>query len=687
MLLKALTLRNIRSYVEQQIELPAGSLVLSGDIGCGKSTILLAIEFALFGLLRGDVEGAALLRNGAREGSVELTFSLENQEYTVKRTLKRQKDKVAQDAGLLIQNGLQKEGTAQELRAWILDILGYPKEFLTKSKALLFRYTVFTPQEEMKRILFEEKDARLETLRKVFNVDKYKRVKENTQIFVRQLKEERKNLEGFTQDLEAKRNLLTLKREEALSVRQRAESTGKELEAARARTLAQRALVARYEETVKNGQRIRTELGIVQGSIAQQQRTLERMQDDHRKLLAQQALLEKELQDSPGKLEDIRTALGQKNAQMLELEKTIRSFHAAIAQLSTTKTLSEELKAKVASMNHCPTCLQMVTQDHKNRISFAEDQKVRELQRHLDYNTTTKEQLETQLILMRQELEKLRHQEQQTLLLIAKQKAFADITQQVASRADAMQQAQMELKQLQNKQQELTALADSVAGAEREAAKARLQLDAVLAEERTFDINYHRFLKELEGIESFASTVQEDVNRKEQAKAKLQKTIAVQGWLTDQFGNLLDVMEKHVLARVHREFNDLFQRWFAILVEDELLAAHLDDTFSPVIVQNGYEVDVANLSGGEKTACALAYRLALNKVINDVISTIKTKDLLILDEPTDGFSTEQLDKIRDVLEQLHLKQVIIVSHESKIESMVENVMRVEKEGHVSRLIA
>jgi exonuclease SbcC len=76
----------------------------------------------------------------------------------------------------------------------------------------------------------------------------------------------------------------------------------------------------------------------------------------------------------------------------------------------------------------------------------------------------------------------------------------------------------------------------------------------------------------------------------------------------------------------------------------------------------------------------------LNKVINDVISTIKTKDLLILDEPTDGFSAEQLDKIRDVLEQLHLKQVIIVSHESKIESMVDTVMRVEKEGHVSRLL-
>ena len=65
---------------------------------------------------------------------------------------------------------------------------------------------------------------------------------------------------------------------------------------------------------------------------------------------------------------------------------------------------------------------------------------------------------------------------------------------------------------------------------------------------------------------------------------------------------------------------------------------------------------------------------------------IKTKDLIILDEPTDGFSTQQLDKLRDVLDQLGVKQTIIVSHESKIESFVEHVIRIGKSGHVSRVI-
>jgi exonuclease SbcC len=138
------------------------------------------------------------------------------------------------------------------------------------------------------------------------------------------------------------------------------------------------------------------------------------------------------------------------------------------------------------------------------------------------------------------------------------------------------------------------------------------------------------------------------------------------------------------MLQIYREFNELFKTWFNVLIEDETISVRLDDEFTPIIEQNGYETYVENLSGGEKTAVALSYRLALNKVINDIVTDIKTKDILMLDEPTDGFSSEQLDKVRDVLDQLNMQQVVIVSHESKIESFVDNVIKVGKEEHVSK---
>ena len=43
----------------------------------------------------------------------------------------------------------------------------------------------------------------------------------------------------------------------------------------------------------------------------------------------------------------------------------------------------------------------------------------------------------------------------------------------------------------------------------------------------------------------------------------------------------------------------------------------------------------------------------------------------------------QLDKLRWVLEELNVKQLIIVSHEQKVEGFVENVVRLTKEKGVS----
>ena len=206
----------------------------------------------------------------------------------------------------------------------------------------------------------------------------------------------------------------------------------------------------------------------------------------------------------------------------------------------------------------------------------------------------------------------------------------------------------------------------------------------LLEEEKKLDIEKTGIEKEKEASNRILKNLEEEVWKKSKAKEKLSYFVEMQNWLENYFINLMSTMERHIMLQVYREFNELFKTWFNILIEDETISVRLDDEFTPVIEQNGYETYVDNLSGGEKTAVALSYRLALNKVINDIVSSIKTKDILMLDEPTDGFSSEQLDKVRDVLDQLGMKQVVIVSHESKIESFVDNVVRIGKEEHVSR---
>jgi len=41
--------------------------------------------------------------------------------------------------------------------------------------------------------------------------------------------------------------------------------------------------------------------------------------------------------------------------------------------------------------------------------------------------------------------------------------------------------------------------------------------------------------------------------------------------------------------------------------------------------------------------------------------------------------------MRDVLNELNVRQLIIVSHEAKIESFVENIIKFSKEGGVTKV--
>ena len=82
-----------------EINFPVGSTLLAGDIGSGKSTILLAVEFAIFGAKKGELPAYTLLRHGKKEGYVELKMQIDNKDILIKRVLKKSNDDIKQEAG------------------------------------------------------------------------------------------------------------------------------------------------------------------------------------------------------------------------------------------------------------------------------------------------------------------------------------------------------------------------------------------------------------------------------------------------------------------------------------------------------------------------------------------------------------------------------------------------------------
>src|SRR3989344_1038181 len=341
MLLKKIRLENIRSYISEEINFPDGSVLLSGNIGSGKSSILLAIDFVLFGLSSGL--GNALLRNGEENGSVELHFRLDDKDVIIKRSLKRKNKSVTQDYGYLIINNEKIEGSATELKAKILELLNYPKELLTKSKDLIYKYTVYTPQENMKAILIGDKDSRLETLRKVFGIDKYKRIVNNSDIFLKGLRNKVKEFEIRVEKMDEKNN-------------------------------------KNIEKDIKEKNKLRNEISINEINIKNYRSLIERENLEINNLKIEINELENELKNK--KEEDANKLIEERrkiNETIINLEQDIRDLRDKIVELNSKKKTSEGLKKQISELNNCPTCLQDVNDEHKRNIISKEDGKIRDI--------------------------------------------------------------------------------------------------------------------------------------------------------------------------------------------------------------------------------------------------------------------------------------------------------------------
>ena len=122
MILSRIALENIRSFKDATVDLDRGVTLFQGDIGTGKSSILMAIEFALFGV---GTKLDALLRTNTHTGSVMLEFEVDGIAYSIKRVLRRTKNSVKQTTGTITTGDVQEELSASELKPRILKILRF----------------------------------------------------------------------------------------------------------------------------------------------------------------------------------------------------------------------------------------------------------------------------------------------------------------------------------------------------------------------------------------------------------------------------------------------------------------------------------------------------------------------------------------------------------------------------------
>ncbi|MFW6110614.1 MAG: AAA family ATPase [Thermoproteota archaeon] len=723
MRIKRVTLENIRSYESQTVNFPPGSVLLSGEVGSGKSSLLLAIEFALFGIKRGELSGESLLRRGKKEGKVRLDFTLQGKPVTVERNLTRVSSGVRQETGYIVIEGRKREGTATELKAIILDLLGYPKELVRKQKSLLYRYTVYTPQEHMKEIIQADREKRLDTLRKIFGVNRYKTIRENTEDFLRTLRSKKRELQMVYRELTHKREQKNQEEEKLQKTQQLLEDLHQRHNKVHDTLKEWKKKKQGIEEKIKAFNHYQKELGKAKTRLKncqQQLDTLQKEEENKRNRINQLEKLKPPTHLSDQDLKETIQIFDQRRKEILQnpqdaddhahqlwkqkedLKQKIEETKQKRTQAHTRiQTINERIQQLIEAQDTCPVCGQRLDREHREeKISeYRADifqlekergelksqlqslnQEVEEREKELrQYATCMVNKFDREIQKMEEKREAVRDYQEKMREKKRLQKEILEQEKRQKELTQRLQKAQAEIKNLKSELQELEGVEDKKDRIEREIEEITQQLTHIkskIAENQTIQKISQKRLKELK----------QEIEKMVEAKQFQQRLAGYESWLEEYFIKLSETIEKHFMLELRRRFNPLFRDWFNLLVEDELLEVKLDDSFSPIIEQQGYQAEFENLSGGESTSVALAYRLALNKVINTLVEDITTNDLVILDEPTDGFSNDQLDKIRDIIIELDIPQTIIVSHEPKIESYVENIIKIRKEEGVSHII-
>ena len=685
-------LENIRSHVKSTVPFARGFNCLVGGLGCGKSSILYAIDFALFG----DPLGRSydyLLREDAESGKVVVQFFQNGKRYKITRGLKRRGKGISQDFDelKLFENeeqiaSVKSDAVAEQLKA----ITGFNKE--------LFREIVWVRQERLKELLDVRPRERQKRLDELFGLSDYEIAWSNLAGYQKEYEGEKRayekdpdiaGMETLNREYNRTVEEFSLTELKLQEITQKLNQTKKELEEADLKLKKLEAEKAAIEELKRKEAQIQANLANIEDSSA---RLAEKIEE--KKVLIEE--FKKQLDSVETQIESFKTKLKEIGISPEQPMEAIRQYLAAFDdQISSLKGEQEaalrniqENQRRVSSLateNRCPLCLQTLTEEYKNRL----------LQRINEENNNRQKTL-TQLKNEIEELQRIRSQANTTFLNL---QMLTPKTEELKKRIDTETQALNELqREFEEKQKIENELRSQLKTIRTEISRFDLtKLENAKAQREQIFKQYYILDSELRTKENrkkdLANRLNEIKERIDQAQQKIErmekiaKILGIISSLRDAYRSIQPKLRSE-FVKVLRNF---VQQVLDNLIGSEgpLINVLIDETYTPYIKsESGVEREVSNLSGGERTLLAFAYRLGLGQLIMQS-RTGHGLSILLLDEPTESLGSEDgsIDRLAEAISRFKaIEQIIAVTHSEAFAEKAEHVIRLEKEANESKIL-
>jgi len=695
MIIQSVKLKNIRSIKNLEIEFPPSTMLFYGDIGSGKSSLLKAIEFGLFGTLTAaELSGDSLLRRGENRGTVELTFLIDNKKYTIKRNLKRtiknKKSTISQEEGSITEysgSNLSKTSYAPtDLRRKILKLLNYSiTRYENAQKIPLFRYTVYTPQEQVKEILQAKPEERFEILKDVFGIEKYEIALKNIGVLNEFLYSSIKETKIYIDSIGNPDLLINKKKKE---IDEQLKIVNK-IEASLAESIVDLERVEQQVDTFQSEVNEYSKKSVEINNyynIVEESNISKKENENSQEILLQEILaLERELHSLPKLKLDIDLTEEQ-------LEEQIKEHRKNQSKKEKQKVILEE---KINNINtllkegKCSLCGQEIHE--KERFNFElkdTNKKIENFSKEIDELLYKMNNIELNLKNLREFTINQTKIASLSRLIAEKRKREDKLKELINQLEQKIKQSQEKIKKILKRYgiTDLKNFKDYENQLNLKLSNQKNLIKKIKSEKSEIEKSLSAETARLKILTTELDKLNKNLKEKKNLQEKLAFLTDLRNWITEDFQILIRDIEREIISASARQFNEYFKEWFGTLVEEDNIEVEIRlEDFEPIIMVNGYESPFRDLSGGEKSALSLAYRLALDKIINEKYQEVKTKDLLILDEPTDGFSQEQINKMQDIFEKLNTTQMFIISHDKNLDSFVTDIYNFQKINHQTKV--
>jgi exonuclease SbcC len=167
---------------------------------------------------------------------------------------------------------------------------------------------------------------------------------------------------------------------------------------------------------------------------------------------------------------------------------------------------------------------------------------------------------------------------------------------------------------------------------------------------------------------------------------KIQRTVELLSAIRDAYRSIQPKLRSE-FVKVLRNF---VQQVLDSLVggETPMLNIIIDETYTPYVKsETSVTREAGNLSGGERTLLAFAYRLGLGQLIMQS-RTGHNLSMLVLDEPTENLGSEDgsIERLADAISRFKaIEQIIAVTHSEAFAAKGDHVIILQKEAGISKI--